>query len=113
MNQRQTDVLRALAIRPRSAKYFVSEQTMPPSAADLYLGDLVLRGYAIEPEKIDYAYQITEEGLAYLASLPQDVVPSRIVCNASMPPGSYVPKPWLVRAGGDDHRRHQSKGLGA
>jgi predicted transcriptional regulator len=111
MNPRQLEALRAISHAPRTMNHFTAEGFLSPSVAKLYLDDLVLEGYVTEPPKQHGSYAITDAGRAYLASLPQ-VVPSRTHCAASMPSGSYVAPIWNVRAGGNDHARFSSRGIG-
>jgi hypothetical protein len=52
--------------------------------------------------------------LRRIAEAPRtDLTPPKTLCNASMPSGSYKPREWNIRTGGNDHEMYRSRGIGA
>jgi hypothetical protein len=117
MKPRQLELLRRIAEAPRT----LHQMTLGNGVADIqcsanvlsaYLDELVLHDLITPPAKQHGFYRVTQEGLDYLASLPQ-ITPSKTLCNASMPSGSYKPREWNIRTGGNDHEMYRSRGIGA
>jgi DNA-binding IclR family transcriptional regulator len=113
----EVGILKAIAHGPRTLHAFthaansVADVQLAPNTVRQYIDHLVELGFIAAPARQNGHYCICEAGLEYLAAIPA-VVPAVLVCAASMPPGSYRPKPWFVRAGGEMHRQFRSRGLG-
>jgi hypothetical protein len=118
MKPRQLELLRKIAEAPRTlhnlthAANGVADIQLSPHVLTAYLDDLVLHDLISPPAKQHSFFRVTQEGLDYLASLPQ-ITPSKTLCNASMPSGSYKPREWNIRTGGNDHEMYRSRGIGA
>jgi DNA-binding PadR family transcriptional regulator len=115
MKPRQLELLRRIAEAPRTlhdlthAANGVADIQLSPQTLSLYLDDLVDLGYITAPVKQHGFYRVTQEGLDYLASLPQ-ITPSTLICGASMKE-PYMPSVGYQRNGG--HRHILSRGIGA
>jgi hypothetical protein len=117
LKPRAIEYLRKLSVAPRTLHGFthaeggVADIQCAPHVVKSYLDELVLHDLISPPAKRHGYYTVTQAGLEYLANLPQ-VAPSTLICNASMPAGSYKPREWPIRAGGEAHKAHKSVGLG-
>jgi hypothetical protein len=112
MNARQAQILRLLAHFARTAFQLNAIINVAPHVVAADLEKIAEAGYAIEPIRKDGRWEITAAGRYYLAQLP-NITPSTLICNASTPSGSYKPKEWQVREGGNDHAQFKSRGIGA
>lgn len=111
MNERKTRILRTLTLGARHSHRFTEgEVSATISARHLqrYLDELVEDGLVTESRQL---YAITDAGHQALAA-PLDIVPARLFHPASTK-GPYKPPTWNVRPGAEDHKRYQSRGIGA
>ncbi len=117
LKPRELDLLKSIVFQPRTAHSLthsdgVADISLAPHTFRSYLEHLSELGLIEAPKRQDGRYVATDAGREYLENLPQ-VAPSVLICNASMPSGSYRPARVHVRAGADDHRRFASRGMGA
>lgn len=112
MNLHQIEMLRAIRSAPRAALHFTHgfANNRSPNVVDAYLAVLEEAGY-IETGVHRNRFSITEAGEDFLAELDaRTPTPGRTWCSASTGQ-PYVSPAWNVRAGGEDHQAHKSRGF--
>jgi predicted transcriptional regulator len=105
-------ILKSIAHAPRTAHSMthvqdVADVALAPHVVRAYLDHLAELGLIEAPQRQDGHYHVTAAGLEYLAELPQ-VVPSTLICNASMTEPYRTPRSYQRETG----PRYPSRGMG-
>jgi hypothetical protein len=114
LKPRAVEVLRRISHQPRTlhglthAENGVADIQCSANVIKAYLDHLAEEGLITAPARPNGYYTVTEDGLAYLAGLPQ-VACSTLICAASMKQ-PYVPSVGYQR--NDGHRGIRSRGMG-
>lgn len=107
--ERKADMLKRIVFAPRTERSFTEGDPCETLAAPhiaRYLADMVADGWITQYE--DY-YFPTEAGKALASKQPEKAEP-RTWCACSTT-GTYKPKAWPVRDGGDQHQQYHSRGV--
>lgn len=111
LNTHEQSMLRSIVHSPKKRNYFTSNDvySLAPEVARSYLANLNSLGLIFERNQHCCP---TDKGRAIAEKLAGEATPLRQFCNATQTE-IYLSKPWHVRAGAEDHKRHRTRGVGA